>query len=93
MKMEDIKRKALPILRKHHAIRAGVFGSAAAGGMKRGSDVDILVEIRQKISLLDFIGIEQELEAALGKKVDLVEYQSVHPLLKKHILGGEVRIL
>lgn len=93
MKIEDIKKKALPVLKRHHASKAGIFGSAAQGRMRKGSDVDILVEIKKRISLLDIIGIEQELEAAIGKKVDLVEYSAINPMLRKRILGEEVRIL
>jgi predicted nucleotidyltransferase len=39
------------------------------------------------------IGIQQELEDALGRKVDLVEYAAIKPLLKERILAQEVRIL
>ena len=93
MKIEDIRKKALPVLRRHRVSKAGIFGSAVHGRMRRGSDVDILVEIKDRISLLDIVGIERELGAALGKKVDLVEYSAIDPLLKKRILGKEVRIL
>jgi len=61
--------------------------------MKEDSDVDILVEIEKPISLLDFIGIKLELEEALEKKVDLVEYNTIKPLLKERILNEQVRII
>lgn len=93
MKIEEIKRRALPVLKRHHASKAGIFGSAVHGQMRKGSDVDILVEIKEKISLLDIVGIEQELAAAIGKKVDLVEYRAINPMLRKRILGEEVQIL
>ncbi len=82
------------MLRKHKVSKAGIFGSAARGEMKKKSDVDILVDIPDKsLSLLDIIGIQIELKEALGRKVDLVEYCAINPLLKKRILGEEVRIL
>jgi predicted nucleotidyltransferase len=94
MNISQIRRKILPVLRKHKVKKAGIFGSAARGEMKKKSDVDILVEIPDKhVSLLDFIGIQDELKSALGRKVDLVEYCTIHPLAKKRILGEEVRIL
>jgi len=93
MKIDEIKRKALPVLKRHHASKAGIFGSAAHGRMHKGSDVDILIEIKEKISLLDIIGIEQELAAAIGRKVDLVEYSAINPMLRKRIHGAEVRVL
>jgi len=94
MNIPQIKRKILPVLRRHKVKKAGIFGSAARGDMKKRSDVDILVEIPDKhVSLLDFIGIEQELKAALGREVDLVEYCVIKPSLRERILREEVRIL
>lgn len=34
-------------------------------------NIDILVEIKSNISLLDFVGLKLELEEVLGRKVDL----------------------
>jgi len=58
--------------------------------MKEDSDVDILVEIEKPISLLDFIGIKLELEEALEKNVDLIEYATIKHLLKERILNEQV---
>jgi len=71
----EIKRKTVPILKKNGVVKAGIFGSYAKGKARKGSDVDILVDIKDDISLIGFIGIKLELEKALGKKVDLVEYR------------------
>ena len=92
MKIEEIKEKIIPVLRKHHITRAGIFGSVAKGTTTRKSDIDILVELGDKISLLDFVGIKYELEDLLGRKVDLVEYQAVKPRLKNRIFSEEIRI-
>ena len=88
-----IKRRALPILRRHGVRRAGVFGSTARGERRRGSDIDVLVEIDRDISLLDFVGIKLELEEALGMPVDLVEYSTIKPLVRDRILQEQVVIL
>jgi predicted nucleotidyltransferase len=72
--IDEIKQKILPILRRHAVKRAGLFGSLVRGEMKKDSDIDILVEIDKNISLLDFIGIKQEIEDSLERRVDLVEY-------------------
>ncbi|MCH8024419.1 MAG: nucleotidyltransferase family protein [Candidatus Marinimicrobia bacterium] len=94
MTINEIKRKVLPILRKYDLKKAGIFGSIARGELREDSDVDILVEIeRDDLSLLDFVGIKLELEAALGRKVDLVEYDTIKPLLRERILAEEIPIL
>ena len=88
-----LKKKIIPILKKNHIVRAGIFGSYARGETKKRSDVDILVEIDKKTGLFDFVGIKLELEEKLGKKVDLLTYKSIHPYIKKSILANEVRII
>ncbi len=92
-RLNILKKKIIPILKKNHVVRAGIFGSYATGEAKKKSDIDILVEIKKNISLLDLIGIELALKKRLNKKVDLVEYNSIHILLKDRILKEEVRII
>jgi len=45
------------------------------------------------MTLLDFRGLKIEIEEALGKKVDLVEYSTIKPLIKERILSQQVVIL
>ncbi len=91
--VEEIKEKVVPILQRYGARRAGVFGSAARGDAHRRSDIDILVELGDDLSLLEVVRINRELEQVLGRKVDLVEYETIKPLIKERILAQEVRIL
>ena len=91
--IELIKKKIMPILKKNKEVRAGIFGSYARGEQKKNSDVDILVEIKKRISLFDFAGIKIELEEKLGKKVDLVEYKIINPRIRENIINSEVRII
>lgn len=91
-KLEEIKKKLRPILKKYGIQKAGVFGSTARGKAD-ANDIDLLVKIEKKISLLDFIGIQQEIEDELDMKVDLVEYDSLKPALKEDILKEEVPVL
>jgi len=66
--VEEIKNKILPILKRYGVRRASIFGSVARGEATENSDIDILVEIRSNISLLDFVGLKLELEEVLGRK-------------------------
>ena len=91
--VEDIKKRILPILKKYGVKKAGVFGSIVRGEANEDSDIDILVEIESKISLLDFVGLKLELEEALRRKVDLGEYSVIKPVIKDQILSEEVPIL
>ena len=91
--IEEIKQKILPILQHYGVKRVGLFGSYVRGEMKEDSDLDILVEIEKDISLLDFVGLKLEIEEILGRKVDLVEYDTIKPLLRERILKEQVIIL
>jgi len=88
-----IRQKIVPILKHYGVKRAALFGSYVRGNVKKSSDIDILVDIKRDISLLDFVGIKLELEEALKKKVDLVEYNTIKPLLREKILQEQVKIL
>jgi predicted nucleotidyltransferase len=93
LSVDEIKRRARPILGRHGARRAGLFGSAARGQMRRGSDVDVLVELPHPVGLFSFVGIKLELEEALGRRVDLVEYDAIKPAIRQRVLADEVPIL
>ncbi|MCK5306832.1 MAG: nucleotidyltransferase family protein [Candidatus Omnitrophica bacterium] len=91
--IEGIKQKILPILQDYEVKKVALFGSCVRGEMKEESDVDILIDIRADISLLGFVGLKQKIEEALGRKVDLVEYDTLKPLLKERILKEQVVLL
>ena len=93
MNVEEIKEKIIPILKRYHVKRAGIFGSVVRGEDTKESDIDVLVEIESRMSLLDFVGLKLELEDALGKRVDLGEYSTIKPLIREQILSEEVTIL
>lgn len=91
--LEQIKHKALPILKQAGVTRSSIFGSYARGDKKRGSDIDILIEPPKRMSLFDLAGLKLDLEEVLGKEVDIITYNSINPLLKEYILKNQVRIL
>jgi len=43
--------------------------------------------------ILDLAGLKIELEESLGRKVDVLTYNSLHPLLKERILSEQREIL
>ena len=93
MTIKEIKGRIIPILERYGIKKAAIFGSLAKGEAKASSDVDILVEIKSNMSLIDFIGIKLELEEALKMRIDLVEYDTIKPIIKERILAEQVVIL
>lgn len=89
-----IKRKALPVLKRHAVKHASIFGSFARGDSNDKSDIDLLIEYKEdNKSLFDFINLKSELEESLGRKVDLVTYNSIYWRLRDTILAEQVKIL
>jgi len=87
------REKALEVLQKNGIKRAAFFGSIVRGEMTDESDIDILVEFEGRKSLLDLAGLKLDLEDALERRVDLLTYRSLHPMLKDKILAEQVPIL
>lgn len=90
----DIKKKITPILKRHAVKKASVFGSFARGEAQDTSDVDLLIEYKaDDKSLFDLINLKTELEEILGRKVDIVTYNSIYWRLRDQILSEQVMIL
>jgi predicted nucleotidyltransferase len=91
---EEIKAKIRPILLAHQVVRASVFGSVVHGDATPESDLDLLVDFGQtRKSLFDIHDLQDDLQATLGRKVDLVLFDFIKPRLKKRILASQVPVL
>ena len=90
--LKKIKPKIVEILKKKGVKKAGIFGSYVRGEQKKNSDIDILIQPTEGMGL-EFVGVKLELEDELGRKVDLITYKGIHPLIKKKILKEEIRII
>ncbi|MEM7816823.1 MAG: nucleotidyltransferase family protein [Candidatus Aenigmatarchaeota archaeon] len=86
LELKKIEKKIIPILKRYNIKKASVFGSFVKGKAKNTSDIDILVEFKQKKTLLDLVSLKMKLEEVLERKVDVLTYKSLHPLLADRIL-------
>ncbi len=77
----------LEIVEKHGGLNPRVFGSRARGDAREDSDLDLLIKAGPKMSLLDLIAIQQDLEDLLDIKVEVLTEGGLHPLLKDDILS------
>lgn len=73
-KIIEILKKELPYLREKYGVeRIAIFGSFVKGLQKKGSDIDILVELEKPLGL-DFVELAYYLEDVLSKKVDATTF-------------------
>ena len=91
--VEEIKKIIVDTLKKYGVKKASLFGSVVRDETTKESDVDLLVEFNGRKSLLDLVRLKMRLEELLGRKVDVLTYKSVNPLLKKRILDEQKVIL
>lgn len=90
--ISEISQKALPVLRKYGVLSASVVGSVARGQQTKKSDIDIVIDVIQPISLLTFAKIKLELEEILQSKVDLIERSAIKPRIRKYLLQDEIHL-
>lgn len=83
---EDILRVA----RRYGAENVRVFGSRAHGSAHPESDVDLLVSVGERTSLLDIVAIKQDLEDLLGSTVHLVTEDAISPYLRDKVLRESI---
>ncbi len=82
------KRSAILRLAAAHGARdVRVFGSLARGEAGPGSDLDLLVRMEDGRSLLDLVGLWQDLQELLGRKVDVISEGGLSPHLRDRILA------
>lgn len=82
------------LCRKYQVRELSVFGSAARGDMRPGSDIDFLVEFLPgaKVDLVDYASLMLDLSKLVGCKVDLVSKKGLKPLIRASVLD-EARLL
>jgi len=80
------KNQVFQLARKYGATNLRVFGSVARGEATSQSDIDLLVRFDPNRSLLDHVGLVQDLEALLGCEVDVVSEKGLHWYVRDKIL-------
>lgn len=75
--LKEIKRIIKPILNKYGISDIYLFGSYARGEAKSNSDIDIYCDKGNIKTLIDQGELEEELESALNKEVDIIFTTSI----------------
>ena len=71
--------------KKYKIKKIKIFGSYARGEQKERSDIDIIVDFEETLTLIELIRLEEEIERILGIKVDLLTEESISPFIKPYI--------
>jgi hypothetical protein len=96
MKTEQlIKQKREEILRiaaRYGGRNVRVFGSVARGEADELSDIDFLVDMETGRSLLDMGGLLMDLQATLGRNVDIVTERGLKPRIRERVLKEAIEL-
>ena len=93
LSIKQIRERIKPIMDKHKIKDVYLFGSYSRGEANRDSDVDIYCERGDVNSLWKQSEFCDELEEALGKKVDVITIGSeMHEFFKRQIEGDMIKI-
>ncbi len=93
MSAEELKarrERILDIASRHGARNVRLFGSVLRGEAGPDSDIDFLVEMDGDRSLLDHVGLIQDLEDYLGSKVDVVSDRALHWFIRDRVLAEAI---
>jgi predicted nucleotidyltransferase len=92
---ELLKRHRAEVLRladEYGATDIRVFGSVARGEADEASDIDLLVRMEPGRSVFDIGGLLMDLEALLGRRVDIVTERGLRPHVRAQVVRDAVPI-
>lgn len=87
-----IKKHKDSLLREFHVQKIGIFGSVVRSDFKKGSDIDILIDLKKPIGFMKFLDLEEFLRTKLGRKVDLVTRNALKSAIKEEVLRDIVYV-
>lgn len=91
--IKQIRERIKPVIQKHNIKDVYLFGSYSRGEANRDSDVDLYCDKGDIKGLFDEVGLINELEEALGKRVDLITIGSrMHPYFKEQLEEDMIKI-
>ena len=82
------------ICRQYRVTELSLFGSAARGELGPASDIDLMVDFdpAARIGLLKFESLSEDLEALVGRRVDLVTKNGLKAWIRPRVLS-EARVI
>ncbi len=82
--LQTLHEQRSVLARRYPIRRLALFGLWARGDAREDSDVDVMVDVDPSIGI-GFVDLVEELERALGRRVDLVSRRAIRHAYWKRI--------
>jgi uncharacterized protein len=90
--VRDHRDEILRIAASHGARNVRLFGSVARGDYDEDSDIDFLIELEPRRSLLDLGALLMDLRELLERRVDVVPDNSIPAYSREAVLAEAVQL-
>ena len=91
--MDEISSCIQEVVKSYPVRKVALFGSAARGELTDTSDIDVIVEFDPGSRGILFFGLWEDLQQALKRSVDLIEYPALtgiaRPQFRENVLRDE----
>ena len=88
--IKGIQKAVVPIAHSYGVKRLYLFGSYAKGTANEESDIDLLIEKGESMSLLKLSAMRQMVEETLNLSVDLITTTGIGADFRNEITGTEI---
>ena len=92
--------KLAQFCQENHIIELALFGSVLREDFNQKSDIDLLVvfepQQKKKMSLMDLVGLQYQLEDLTHRKIDLIEKHSIinsHNWLRRENILNTAKVI
>ncbi len=85
--LKSRREEILKLAAQPGAYNVRVFGSVVRGEAGPQSDVDFLVDLEPDRSLFDVGGLLMDLQALLGREVDIVTEKALHWYIRDRVMA------
>ena len=90
--LQKYRTEILALALRHGAANVRVFGSLARGEGREDSDLDLLVTLGEGRSLLDLVGLKQDLEDLVHRPVDVITDRALSPYIRERVLSEAITL-
>lgn len=91
--LQEKRDDILSIAAQHGAFNVRLFGSVARGEETESSDIDFLIDYDlSKISPWFPVGLIEDLEKLLNRKVDVVTTKSLHYFIRDRVMREAINL-